>query len=219
MDCVFGITGKDFVILAADKSVVQSIIKMQDDDEKIYKIGDSQLLSAVGEVSTRKDFARLAKSNLSYNYYRYNNKLLTSEVANYTRSLVADSLRTRNPMQVGSLVAGVDDGAPSLYLIDQLGSIEKVTKGVLGYASHFLYGLMDDCYKSDFSLEDGKDCIKKCINELKTRFLVNIVNFDVFVIDVNGIKDVSDEFNLNKKSESREFNLNKVNTNINSNKN
>ena len=219
MDCIFGITGKDFVILAADKSVAQSIIKMQDDDKKIVSIGENQLLSCSGEVSTRKEFVKLAKANLNYNYYKYNNRLLTSEAANYTRSLVSESLRSRNPMQVASLIAGVDDGKPCLYLIEQLGSIEKVTKGVLGYASYFLYGLMDDCYKSDFSLDEGKDCIRKCIQELKTRFLINIVNFDVFVITSNGVNDVSSEFeNINGNNVKSETELNSVhNTNKNVN--
>jgi 20S proteasome subunit beta 4 len=194
MDCVFGISGKDFVILAADKSVAQSIIKMQDDDEKIVPLGDNQLIAAVAEVSVRKDFSKLVKANTEYYYYRYNTRLITSEVANFTRNLVSDSLRSRNPMQVGSIIAGFDDGVPSLYIIEQLGAIEKVTKAVLGYASHFLYGLMDDCYKKDFSLDDGKDCIKKCIKELKTRFLINIVDFDVFVISRNGVENISSEF-------------------------
>lgn len=198
MDCVFGITGNDYVILAADKSVAQSIIKMQDDDNKIVKVADSTLISSVGEVSTRKDFTKLVKSNLQYNYYKYSNNLLTSEVASFTRHMVADSLRSRNPYQVGSIIAGVDDGVPSLYLIESLGGMERVSKAVLGYASHFLYGLMDSCHKKDFSLEDGKDCIKKCIQELKVRFLMNIQDFDVFVISKNGIVDISNEFNEKK---------------------
>lgn len=198
MDCIFGITGTDFVILAADKSVAQSIVKMQDDDNKIVSIGENQLISSSAEVSVRKSFTKQVKCNLQYNYFRYNNKLITSEAANFTRNLVSSSLRSRNPMQVASLIAGFDDGKPFLYLIEQLGAIEKVSKGALGYSSYFLYGLMDDCYKADFSLSEGKDCIKKCIGELKTRFLINLVDFDVLVITKDGIEDISQEFNKPK---------------------
>jgi len=144
---------------------------------------------------SRKDFVRLIKANLEYNYYRYNYSLLTKECASYIRNTVSESLRSKEPMQVGSLVCGMDNDTPNLFLIDQLGSMEKVTKGVLGYASHFLYGLMDDCYKKDFNLSDGKSCIKKCILELKTRFLLNIVNFDVFLVNKEGVEDISKEFN------------------------
>ena len=37
--------------------------------------------------------------------------------------------------------------------------------------------------------------IKKCINELKTRFSINMANFDVFKISKDGIEDISNKFN------------------------
>ena len=41
----------------------------------------------------------------------------------------------------------------------------------------------------------AEDIIKKCIKELKTRFSINMVDFDVFKITKNGIEDISDKFN------------------------
>lgn len=195
MDCVFGITGNDFVIIAADRNVAQSIIKLQDDDKKILSLGENQLLGSVADVSVRKSFTKLVKANLSYNYFRYGNRLLTSEVAQYTRNTVWESLRSKNPYQVASIIAGFDDGKPSLYCIEQLGGMEKVTKGAIGYCSHFLLGLMDDHFKRDFNLEEGKKCIKDCIHEMKTRFIINLKGFDVYVISSKGVEDISKEFN------------------------
>ena len=198
MDCIFGITGKDYVILAADKNIANSIIKLQDDDEKIISIGENQLIGSSAEVSTRKSFARLIKANLQYNYYRHNTKLLTKESANFTRNMIWESLRSRNPYQVANMIAGFDEGQPNLYLIEQLGGMEKVTRGAIGYAAYFLLGLMDSYYKKDMNLNEGKECIKKCIEELKTRFLINLVNFDVYLINVNGVENISGEYNTTK---------------------
>lgn len=199
MDCIFGITGKDYVIIASDKNIANSIVKLQDDDEKIISIGETQLLGSSAEVSTRKSFSRLIKANLQYNYFRYNNKLLTKEVASFTRNMIWESLRSRNPYQVANIIAGFDDGEPNLYLIEQLGGMEKVTRGAIGYSSYFLLGLMDSYYKKDMSLEDGLECISKCIFELKTRFLINLVGFDVYLIDKNGVQNISESFNEKKK--------------------
>lgn len=85
MDCVFGIAGKDFVIMASDRSVARSIIKIQDTDEKMIKLTNNQILGACGEVSDRKNFCKLVNAELNYYYYRYNQKLDTDELANYTR--------------------------------------------------------------------------------------------------------------------------------------
>ena len=54
---------------------------------------------------------------------------------------------------------------------------------------------MDNYYKKDLNLEEGEIIIKNCINELKTRFSINMVDFDVFKLTKNGIEDVSNKFN------------------------
>lgn len=202
MDTVFAITGKDYVLIAADKAAVTSIVKLHDTEDKLVKIGSHQVLSTVGEVSDRKEFAGLVKAETNYYYYRYNQRLETRELASYTRNLVAENLRTRDRYMVSSMVAGFDK-EPSLYLIENLGAMEKVTKSAMGYCAYFLYGLMDTYYSKDFSLKDGKECIKSCMYELKTRFLINMTSYDVWLINKDGVTDISYEFNLDDIIESR----------------
>ncbi len=114
-------------------------------------------------------------------------------VASYVRSQLAESIR-RNPYQANVLIAGYDNDGPKLYWLDYLGSIVRVAKAAHGYGAYFLYGLMDNYYKKGFNYNDGVDVIKKCIKELKTRFLVNMCEFDVFKITKDGIEDVSEQF-------------------------
>ena len=57
---------------------------------------------------------------------------------------------------------------------------------------------MDNFYKKDLDLSEGEMIIKKCIKELKTRFAINMVNFDVFKITKEGIEDISNKFNDEK---------------------
>jgi 20S proteasome subunit beta 4 len=146
MDCAFAIQGNDYVLIASDRSVVRSIIKLQDSDDKLTLLSDSQILAACGEVADRKSFTKLILGELEYYYYRYNNRLNTDEVANFTRSVVAENLR-KSPYQANCLVAGFDVDGPKLYWMDYLGSSSKVTKAAHGYGGHFLYGIMDNYYK------------------------------------------------------------------------
>ena len=55
---------------------------------------------------------------------------------------------------------------------------------------------MDNYYKNNLSLDEGEEIIKKCINELKTRFSINMVDFDVFKITKTRIEDISNKFNI-----------------------
>lgn len=150
MDCAFGIQGTNYVLIASDRSVARSIIKLQDSDDKLTLLSNSQILASCGEVADRKSFSKLIFGELEYYYYRYNNRLNTDEVANYTRSILAENLR-KSPYQANSLIAGFDKDGPKLYWLDYLGSMAKVTKAAHGYGGHFLYGIMDNYYKAVFT--------------------------------------------------------------------
>ncbi len=149
MDCAFAIQGTDYVLIASDRSVARSIIKIQDSDDKLTILSDTQILACCGEVADRKSFSKLVFGEIEYYYYRYNNRLNTDEVANYTRSILAENLR-KSPCQANSLIAGFDKDGPKLYWMDYLGSSAKVTKAAHGYGGNFLYGIMDNFFKSVF---------------------------------------------------------------------
>lgn len=198
MDCVFGLQGKDYILLAGDRaSVGNSIIKFQDSDKKIFKLTDTQMIACVGEAFDKKDFPKWIKANAEVYYFENGQRLTTDEIASYIRRELAVGIR-RSPHQCNCLVAGFDTDGPKLYWLDYLGSYGKLLKAAHGYGAYFLYGLMDNFYKKDLDLSEGEMIIKKCIKELKTRFAINMVNFDVFKITKEGIEDISNKFNDEK---------------------
>ena len=195
MDCVFGIQGNDYILLAGDRaSVSNSIIKLQDTDHKILKLTDNQMIACVGEAYDKKNFSKYIKANMENYYFQNGQRLTTDETAAYIRKELAEGIRS-SPHQCNCLVAGFDVDGPKLYWLDYLGSYAKLLKAAHGYGAYFLYGLMDNYYKKDLSLKDGEMIITKCINELKTRFSINMVDFDVFKITKDGIEDISNKFN------------------------
>ena len=195
MDCVFGIQGKDYILLAGDRaSVSNSIIKLQDTDHKIMSLTNSQMIACVGEAYDKKNFSKYIKANMENYYFQNGQRLTTDETAAYIRKELAEGIRS-SPHQCNCLIAGFDSDGPKLYWLDYLGSYAKLLKAAHGYGAYFLYGLMDNYYKKNLSLKDGEIIIEKCINELKTRFSINMVDFDVFKITKDGIEDISNKFN------------------------
>ena len=49
MECSFAITGKDFVLIAADTTAARSIVKMKADEDKMRVIGDNLVFAYSGE--------------------------------------------------------------------------------------------------------------------------------------------------------------------------
>ena len=145
-DCVFSIVGKDFVLIASDRSVTRSVLKIQDCDDKLTDLSTTMVLGTCGEVSDRKSFSKLIKGEGEYYFYRYNIRLNTYETANHTRSMLAENLR-KGGTAVNCLIAGFENNEPSLYWLDYLGTLQKVTRGAQGYCSYFVLGLMDNYYR------------------------------------------------------------------------
>jgi 20S proteasome alpha/beta subunit len=56
MDSIFGICGKDWVIVAADTAVNRSIFTLKHDEDKIMPLGSNKVLAASGEPTDRYQF-------------------------------------------------------------------------------------------------------------------------------------------------------------------
>lgn len=74
--------------------------------------------------------------------------------------------------------------------MDYLGTLTELPFAAHGYASYFVLSLMDRHYRRDMSLEEGMSLLKMCIQELKTRFIVNLPEFSVKVITPTGIENI-----------------------------
>jgi 20S proteasome subunit beta 4 len=88
-------------------------------------------------------------------------------------------------------MAGYDEGVgASLYWIDYMASFSKVKFGAHGYAGAFISSVFDRDYKENMTEEEGIELIKRCIHELKSRFLVNQPTFMVKVVNKDGIREL-----------------------------
>ncbi|KAF4756378.1 Proteasome subunit beta type-4 [Perkinsus olseni] len=190
-DCAFGIAGKDWVILAADSHVEQSIVKFKTTEDKIYEMDGNKLVAAAGPQADSCQFLEFISRNVELYGLVNGVQLTTHALANFTKNELADALR-KGPYQVNMLIAGFDakDGSASLYYMDYLASCQKITRGAHGYASYFVLGLLDKLYKKGMSQEEGLDAINQCIKECKNRFIIDKSNFTVKVVDKDGIRSV-----------------------------
>mmetsp|Transcript_13240 Transcript_13240/g.29168 ORF Transcript_13240/g.29168 Transcript_13240/m.29168 type:complete len:192 (+) Transcript_13240:61-636(+) len=188
-EALFGICGKDFVIIAADCHAAFSICRLKDDVDKIHKV-ENMLFAAAGPNADTSNFIEFISKNIRLHALRTGLTMTTKAAANFTRNELAHALRS-NPFQADLLIAGCDKDGPSLYFMDYLASCEKVNKAAHGYGAYFALGLMDRYYKADMTLEEGKDIIAKCIKEMETRFLIHMSKFKVKVITKEGIQEVT----------------------------
>ena len=95
MEALIGITGADYVILAADRRAARSIVVMKGTEEKFRDLTKSMSLTYAGEPGDAANFAEYVQANVKLYEMRNEVSLSTCAAAHYTRRLLADALRSR----------------------------------------------------------------------------------------------------------------------------
>lgn len=193
MECLIGIQGKDFVLVAADTVSARSIVSMKQDYDKMFKLNNNLLMLVTGESGDTVQFAEYIGKNIQLYKMRNGYELSPCAAANFTRKNLADYLRSYTPYMVNLLLAGYDkDEGPSLYFMDYLASLNKLPFAAHGYGSLFTMSIMDRHYYEDITLEEAQALLCKCVNEIRQRFIVNMPTFKVRCVDKDGIRDLPD---------------------------
>lgn len=191
MECLIGIQGKDFVLLASDTASCRSIVSMKQDTDKMHKLNDRLLMLVSGESGDTVQFAEFISKNIQLYKMRNGYELSPHAAANFTRKNLADYLRSRTPYMVNLLLAGYDKiEGPELYFMDYLASMNKCPFAAHGYGSFFTLSILDRYYTENITQDEALGLLNKCLNEIATRFIVNLPAFKVRLINKDGIQDL-----------------------------
>lgn len=167
---------------------------MKDGEDKSRSLTDNCIMLYSGESGDTVNFAEYVQCNVQLFGIRYGTQMSTKAVASYTRRILADGIRSRGGgYKVQILIAGTDpvSAKPELYWMDYLGSSVKMNFAAHGYAAYFVTSTMDRLWKPDLTLEEAKHIVRKCLEEIKKRFIASLPNFTIKVITKDGIEKIS----------------------------
>lgn len=187
MESTFAIQGKDFVILVHESTIMHSIFKLKENQDKTISLDKHLLLGLTGDLADQREFGSMVQGHLQYIKFKNKKQLSVDETANFIRNSLAEALR-KGPFQVNGLIAGFDSEGPQLYWMDYMGTMQKVSYGAHGYASYFVSSIMANSYCNQLSLEQALDIAKQCVFELRKRMMVAQDSFIVKLVDSEGIK-------------------------------
>ncbi|XP_065062363.1 proteasome subunit beta type-2-like [Rhopilema esculentum] len=193
MEFLVGIQGDGFVLVAADKNGGRGIVRMKDDEDKMFKLNSKTLMLVSGQSGDTTYFAEYIEKNVSLYKVVNGYELTTHATANFTRKMMADYLRSYTPYTVNLLLAGYDDqDGPSLYHMDYLGALAKAPFAAHGYGSFFSMSTMDRYYKTGLNKDEALVLLQKVVDEVQKRFMISMPSFMVRCIDKDGIHRLDD---------------------------
>ncbi|KAI9664934.1 MAG: Proteasome subunit beta type-4 [Bathelium mastoideum] len=219
-EVLLGLTGRDFVLMAASKAAMRGATILKASDDKTRALTRHTLLAFSGEAGDTVQFAEYVQANVALYSMRNDSDLGPGAVASFTRSELARSLRSRSPYMVNLLLGGWDVlggkdlevegesaegegkkevgggkvikkmGCARLYWIDYLASQAEVPYAAHGYAQYYCLSILDKHHHPDIDFDQGMKILKMCSDELKRRLPIDFKGLIVKVMTKDGIRDV-----------------------------
>ncbi|KAF9552328.1 20S proteasome subunit [Agrocybe pediades] len=192
METSFAITGKGYLIMAADTTAARSIVKMKVDEDKIKTLSPHLLMAYSGEPGDTVQFAEYVERNIRLYQIRNLYPLRPAAAASWIRRALADSIRSRKPYVVNLLLGGYDTAThePHLYWVDYLGTMTEVPFAAHGYGAYFALSLLDRYHNPEATLEEGLETLKRCLDEVSKRLVVSPSKYKVKIVDKDGVREI-----------------------------
>ncbi|CAG8594748.1 14022_t:CDS:2 [Acaulospora colombiana] len=178
MEVSFALTGKDFVLIAADQNAGRSIIKMKSDEDKIKALGSHLLMSYSGEPAQFEAAANEEQSSSS---------ATSSCILGYDMAEKQPKLYWMDYLGTQSDVPFAAHGYGSYFALSLL------DRYLVQFAFTLNHSLRVSVYRyhnPNADLEEGLETLKRCIREVQIRLVVSFPTFKVKVVDENGVREI-----------------------------
>lgn len=162
-----GIVCKDGIIIAADKRATAGNLIVDKRADKVHMINENVAVTIAGTVSDAQLLIKLIRAELKLKEIRTNKLPSMKEAANLLGGLLFANIRRPSmlPGIAHFLMAGRDKKGTHLYDLFPDGSVTRVTDFISsGSGSVFAYGVLEDQYTPEITIEQGILLVTRAIN-------------------------------------------------------
>ena len=162
-----GIVTKDGVVMGTEHRASMETFIAHKTAQKLYKLDYNIGMTTAGLVGDLQVLVRYMRAEI--NLYRIRRKMYMPVGAAAT--LLSNILNERKffPYYVGLLVGGFDSKGYHVFAIDAAGGAIEDKYASVGSGSLFVYGVLEDRWKDDLSLDDGINLVIRGINAAMRR--------------------------------------------------
>ncbi|WNY26735.1 archaeal proteasome endopeptidase complex subunit beta [Methanolapillus ohkumae] len=149
-----GIICADGIVLASEKRATMGNFIASREAKKVYQLGDRIGLTIAGSVGDAQQIVR----GLTVESKLYEMRRKESVTIRGLTTLLSNLLNSNRyyPYAVQLLIGGVDKNGAGLYSLDAMGGTIEETKAVsTGSGSPIAYGVLEDHYKDNMSIDEG----------------------------------------------------------------
>jgi len=177
-----GLIAGDHVILAADKRATAGTLIASRRVKKIVKINEYSAMTISGLVADAQALADIIKEESRYYHLTTGKPLSVKGIATLLANILFSSKFFPYIVQ---LIVGGYDTQPRLYTLDLYGSITEEKYTATGSGSPVAYGVLEDNYKDDLSVDEAVSIAVKAIRSAILRDSATGEGVDIVIIGKN----------------------------------
>ena len=186
-----GIKAKDGVILCADMRASAGYFIANNNTMKIQKIDEHAGMTMAGGVADAQNITDILRYHANLHRIQKQEPIPIKSLTRLT-SLIFHQNRGY-PFIADILVGGYDKTGPDLYNIDMFGSVEKKTFVTTGSGSPVAYGLMEEEFHENLSVEDAKILALRAVKAAITRNIGTGDGINIVILDKDGFRLLTKE--------------------------
>ena len=182
---------KEGVVLCADMRASAGYFIANNNTMKIQKIEQHAGLTLAGGVADAQNIVDVLRYHANVHRIQNQEPIPIRSLARLT-SLMFHQNRGY-PFIADILVGGYDNQGPQLFNIDMFGSVEEKNYVTTGSGSPVAYGLLEEEYHDNLTLDDAKSVALRAVKAAITRNIGTGDGINVALIDKNGFRLLENE--------------------------
>lgn len=184
-----GVVCKDGVVLSSEKRVAYGYMVMSKKGRKIFKITDNIGAACAGLVADMQILIRQVGAYSKLFELEHNRKITVRTTAKTVSNLLFQ--RRLFPYITQTIIGGVDDEGPNLFVLDPVGSLIPDKYATVGTGAEIAVGVLEAGYKEGLTLQEGRDLVFKAMKSALARDIASGDGVDILMISEDGIKEES----------------------------
>jgi proteasome beta subunit len=187
-----GVVCQDGVILASEKRVSYGYLIVSKGGKKVFKITDNIGAACAGLVSDMQILVREVEAYANLFNLDVGRTISVRSAAKLMSNLLFN--RRLAPLITQTIVGGIDEEGPSIYVLDVLGSVIPDKYAVVGSGTEIAVGVLEEGYKEDMPIEEAKNLVTRAIKSAVSRDIMSGDGIDFLLLTKGGITEESMKF-------------------------
>lgn len=174
------------VILGTESQATMGYLVASDTAPKILEVTDHIAMTISGSVADSQQLVNSIRAIAKLEALDTGRDLSVKAISRLTSSIL---FRNRMfPLITMLIVGGMDDEGTHIYMLDPLGSmLEEDQFTATGSGSVVAYGVLEDEYRENMTIEEGRDLVKRAVNAARKRDIASGGSIQLATIDKKGI--------------------------------